>query len=299
MNIARLCLLALAISVAPLKSWAQGTITDGDVSLSVSGFGTSGMFLTTGGFGETDQLFAAGYWFRTGADTQEYAITSSSPDSESYVGNIATLTWNNAGDRGLFGAEVVIRVQDSGDGRAQVITTLEIIVLDGISSADVFFYADPDLDFGASNDSAEFFIVSQEDFTAPAFHVFDDSCMDITAISLNDDPVEISAADAWQVAPFAALANSLNDAAITDLDNSGLPFGPGDFTGAFQFEDQPLNLQWFGILDYTPAGQVRGANDELCGEPETVPVPGPGPIPLGILMLLMIGAAWQARSRLI
>jgi hypothetical protein len=42
-------------------------------------------------------------------------------------------------------------------------------------------------------------------------------------------------AGAYQVTPWRALLQSLTDGNVDDLDNSGLPFGPADFTGAFQW----------------------------------------------------------------
>ena len=42
-------------------------------------------------------------------------------------------------------------------------------------------------------------------------------------------------ASAWQVQSFAGLRTLLDDGAITNLNNTGLPFAPGDFTGAFQW----------------------------------------------------------------
>jgi len=39
----------------------------------------------------------------------------------------------------------------------------------------------------------------------------------------------------YQVTPFQDLRTELNDTDVDDPDGSGLPFGPGDFTGAYQF----------------------------------------------------------------
>ena len=42
-------------------------------------------------------------------------------------------------------------------------------------------------------------------------------------------------ADAYQVTPWRALLQDLTDGNVDDLDNSGLPFGPADLTGALQW----------------------------------------------------------------
>jgi hypothetical protein len=44
-------------------------------------------------------------------------------------------------------------------------------------------------------------------------------------------------ANAYQAQAFSGLQTSLTNATITNLNNTGLPFGPGDFTGAFQWNN--------------------------------------------------------------
>jgi len=287
----------LFLLTLPAQVLAAGSISDGLVSVDITAFGANGMSINTNGFGSTDQVFSVGYWYRADSDTQEYPVTGSTPDSESYVGDTATLGYDDVGGRGLFSAEVVVTVEDRAPVGAQILYSLSLTPLDGIGTADVFFYADPDLDSGSGDDSAELIFIDDE-VTTDAFLVYDQSCMEIAGLSLNNDPVEILSADSYQAASFSALVSALNDAFVTDLDNSGLPFGPGDFTGAFQFADQGFNLQWYGVMNFTEQGQVSSVGGRFCGATE-VTVPGPGPVPLAILALLMLGGAWHFRGRFI
>lgn len=42
-------------------------------------------------------------------------------------------------------------------------------------------------------------------------------------------------ATAYQVTPWRTLLGDLTDGNVDDFDDSGLPFGPADFTGGFQW----------------------------------------------------------------
>ena len=41
--------------------------------------------------------------------------------------------------------------------------------------------------------------------------------------------------ETYMVEQFSLLLGLLNDDSVTDFDNLGLPFGPADFTGAYQW----------------------------------------------------------------
>lgn len=57
----------------------------------------------------------------------------------------------------------------------------------------------------------------------------------VEAANITDGGTAGSGADAFRVAAYPVLRDLLNDASITNLDNSGLPFAPGDFSAAYQW----------------------------------------------------------------
>ncbi|MBC8188566.1 MAG: hypothetical protein H8E78_10260 [Proteobacteria bacterium] len=76
----------------------------------------------------------------------------------------------------------------------------------------------------------------------------------------NPDGIEIDVSDgadsapmighgatAYQVTPWRTLLRDLTDGNVDDFDDSGLPFGPADFTGGFQWSTTitPGSAQFF------------------------------------------------------
>jgi len=287
--------ILLVLFLIPLQSFAQGTISDGAVSLDVLSFSSEGVYINTSGIGADDQVYSTGFWYRTGQDTQEYPVTSVIPDNQVYAGNLATLTYNDVGGRGLFSAEVFINIQESMGDDPGIIYSLRMTPLDGASTVDVFFYADPDMDDGSDNDSGYFNDMGGGEW---GLVVSDQTCMEMFAITRVADVRGYTFADSYQAMPFANLLGLLNDTLQTDLDNSGLPFGPGDFTAAFQYSgNDTIGRTWSGVMSFFEQGDEN--RPPCTAYSEYVPVPGPNRIALAILAMLMLGGAWHFRGRFI
>ena len=77
---------------------------------------------------------------------------------------------------------------------------------------------------------------------------------------------------AYQVTVFASLRSMLEDGDVTTLDNSGLPFAPGDFTGAFQWTldlapgESATVCATFGVNDGAPECGGSAGPDFVRGD---------------------------------
>ncbi len=94
--------LALAaVCTLASNAWAQGTLTSGSTTLSFVGTpfgtGTGNANLSFGGSLLTDQLFRNGWAYNQGVGTSNRPFSSLDTPTQSYVGNVATLSWTNAG----------------------------------------------------------------------------------------------------------------------------------------------------------------------------------------------------------
>jgi hypothetical protein len=101
--------------LAAAPAAGQGTITDGTVSYSytsVNGSASSNDFFVGG----MDHLFQSWWWLRFSGQTSETALPTPSP--QSYVGNVATLTWADIGPFGEFDASLVVTLTDNGGNSA-------------------------------------------------------------------------------------------------------------------------------------------------------------------------------------
>lgn len=214
----------LALSAAALS---QGVITDGDARWEYNGV-RSGDFQPDS---TTDHLFENWWWYRVnsavGNDTKENQFGLPA-DSQSYVGNVATLGWSFSIDdpRGgidIFDARLRVQLNDGGSP-GEAIVMQEMLITNtgtGSLSISIFNFADFDVSGSFGNDSAT---ISGDTMT-----ITDGTTSDYIEFFGLD-------ADAFQAQAFPGLGNALDDGGITNLNNSGLPFGPGDFTGAFQWD---------------------------------------------------------------
>ncbi len=215
--------LGIAVSLSSLASagHAQGTITDGTSSMAwapVSAFNpadgpTAG--LVVAGVSQTYQVW---FFVRGAGLTAERPLPA--PDTASYVGGVATLGWTNFLGTGL-GGTLVYTLVSTGPGSAQL--AAELTVRNGGSASipiELFCYVDVDAAGTDANDSAAF---------VDGFIDVTDGATTVTIAARGSVP------DALQVGPYPTFLRSLQDATPTNLDNTGLPFGPGDFAMAVQW----------------------------------------------------------------
>lgn len=170
-----------------------------------------------------DHLFEHGWWFRASGDTQETEFGL--PLTTDYTGNTSVILWDPLPGLPDVAVQEVAQVFDSGvpmlgdKGWVRVDLTITNNGATDLLGFNVFHMMDIDL-AGASNDSA----VLDEGWVGPYMALSDPSGNIAGYIGVFSD--------AYLVRPFGATSvrSVLNDAAVTDFDNSGLPFGPADIT---------------------------------------------------------------------
>jgi hypothetical protein len=201
---------------------AQGTFSDAPASVTIP----PGHFDTTPsadmvGVSATlqqDHIFEDGWWYRVQGDAAETAFPA--PDGQDYTGNAATITWNNVNGRGFAAALDLAILNDGNRGslyQSLVITNNNQAVL----TIDIFHCTDLDLRGTAEGDSA----ATQE--TNTLFRITD-----------SGQYADYIGGDTYIVRPFGDptdVPGLLSDGNVTNFDNSGLPFGPGDVTFGSQW----------------------------------------------------------------
>ncbi|MBL8297331.1 MAG: hypothetical protein JNN30_03185 [Rhodanobacteraceae bacterium] len=211
-------------------AFAQGTIIDGPATFILNGtpFDASptgnftGVSVTT-----QDHLFETGWYFRVAGDTREFFFPV--PTTQNYTGNTSTLDWVDVGTRGLFSARQVAVVTNFSGPSGRVEQTMTITNLSQSTPLviNIFHMLDYDVQPTAGNDSATQIGTTRIGLTDPG--------------GATGEYVAIGA-DAYLVRPFGAadLGAVLDDAVANNFDNSGLPFGPGDFTSGMQWANRTI-----------------------------------------------------------
>lgn len=187
-----------------------------------------------------DRLWASGWAYRLAGGTQESNLGI--PDSSSYNGNIAYYEWNNVNNLGVFKANMVVELTQPVAGEAVL---LKVLSIENISNApitiDIFSYEDFDINATFTNDTAA--LTNDPDY--------------ITVIDTADlAEYRGGGNDSYQVTVFQELLLALEDVGITNFDNTGLPFGPGDFTAGFQWSG--IEIPRFGVYTLETVSSFGG-----------------------------------------
>lgn len=207
-------------STALAQTGSGGTVSQGFSSFTLGDIGTGPSDqpfadFSVGGTGNPDHLFQNWWWFRVQGDTNETAFNSAT--SWSYTGNTARLEFSTAS----FDAVIQFTVTSIRNGLGVLTTTATVFNTSNDSlNLNLFNYSDLDMNETAGNDSADLNGVN---------------IIRVTDGGSTGWRANYEGTDAYQVASFAGLRNLLNDPNADDLNNTGLPFGPGDWTGAFQW----------------------------------------------------------------
>ena len=205
-------LLSVALSASAM---AQGIITDGDARFEFHNSFDPGR-ASFQPDGSTDHLYENWWWYRVDGATDESSVLWF-PTDQSYVGNVATL----GASEPSFDWELTVTLTDgAAPGQAQIVERMTLANTTGSPiSVALFNYAD--IDVGNTSGSNGAILVNPE----------------LMRISDGPDFAEFLGvgADAWEVQVWSDLRDDLDDGGITNLSNTGLPFGPDDFTGAFQW----------------------------------------------------------------
>lgn len=230
MFFARSALGLLALACAG-SAFAQGTITDGAATFArtATPFDNTptGNFTGVSATTTQDHLFETGWFFRVAGDTREFPIGA--PSTQNYAAATSTLNWTDVAARGLFSAQEVSTVTNFSGPSGRIEMTLTITNLSASTPLviDIFHMLDFDLQPTAGNDSATQIGTTRMGLTDPG--------------GATAEYVGINAT-AYMVRPFGGtdLGAVLDDTAVTNLDNSGLPFGPADFTSAMQWANRTI-----------------------------------------------------------
>ena len=216
-------------SNAPLG--APSVITSGNATVSWDTTVTGATANCNFTYSAIDHCFQHSWFFRAAGDTQETQV----PIPDNVVVNVDELTasWNDVAGRGLFSAELTLRVFDAANGTAEWRQALTITALSPAAvDLRVFHYVDFDLAAPGAD-------------TAVLVHAND-------LIEVSDEAVHMFyrgvGADVHEVRTFDSLRAALLDTGITELANTGLPFAGSDFTGALQWNHRlvpgyPVSLE--------------------------------------------------------
>lgn len=233
--LALVCLLTLTWTGAV---HAQGTITDDEASFvrgpSAWDGSPDGNFTGVSPTLTQDHLYETGWAFRVMGNVQETFFPA--PDTQNYNSPQSVHTWNSLAGA-LFSAVETSVVTDL-DGTlgptpsGSVTMTMTITNLSPIDSLtlDLFHMADFDAPPSAGDDSALLLAGP----SSPVIRINDAASN--FAVYTGDD------ADAYLVRPFGAtdIGAVLGNAMVDEFGNTGLPFGPGDFTGGVQWNDRVI-----------------------------------------------------------
>lgn len=275
-------LLALGVFASP-AAWAIGTVTDGGVTFGYTvDFATSrGDTVNTDftGAAAGDQLFESWWFFRVAGDGRETAFGI--PDLEDYTlngGSVGRLTWTDPGGAGLFDARLGFEVIETGAGQGVVFQNLTVFNTSlSVLDIDIFHYTDLDLSGSFNDDNAA--LVANPDGIEMAI-----------SDGASTAPFIGYGADAYQVTRYRTLLNRLTNNGVTNLNDSGLPFGGGggdDFTGAFQWSSS------IGVGS-RESFLVQFGSDSPLLDPSLSQVPEPGP---AVLMALGLAGLASLRRR--
>jgi hypothetical protein len=282
--ITRVSMLAALAAALPMPADAIGSITSGDVTFAYTSFAQGNNDTTNADFtgaGPNDQVYESWWFFRVSGDGRETAF--SAPDAEDYsLGDYATLDWTDVAGRGLFDATLNVAVIDPGVG-GNLFQEMNVTALADLT-IDVFHYSDFDVAGSAGSDSASLISAGPD-----------------VEIGISDGggtivPFVGYGANGFKVTDWSngggsrSLLRDLTDNNTDDLDDSGLPFAAGDFTGGFQWT---LNL----VAGETATLLTQFGTDAPLLPPSAMPAPEPGSAILMGLGLLGLGIQGRRTRR--
>lgn len=260
MTIARTLSLASLALLAPhalAGGPAPGAVTDGAASYAFDDdqFIDGEADWTPNAAVGADQLFQSWWWYRVDGENFETPFDEGLPEFTEYFGNTASFQGTEA--NGL----AYLMTWSVNDATGTLSTTIRVTNTNSVPLVlNLYHYADLDLAGTIGSDEA-----------TPAGP---------TSMNVFDEGIEVlytgQDADLWMAGNFPAVRDVLTDNAAQDLDNTGLDFGPGDFAGAFQWQDRTL-----------------GAGETLSFTATLDAVPSPG----GVVVLAIAGVGALRRRR--
>jgi hypothetical protein len=255
----------VGVAVAAPLAAVGGTIQDQAVSFTYPAvhWGSTAAADMAGAWsaGASDPLRGSGWWYRVvGSDTREYPLPA--PDTENYAaGHTLTLTWANVHGKG-FSVREDTAVFDGERPSGAFTSQLQVEnVSASVLEIEVFHYLDVDVPGNSDDDKVS--------SLTPAYLRFSDLGGSVIRYrsGYSSGTGVSNAARHFQVGAYPGLRDALNDAAVTDLSDSGAPFGPGNATAAYQwrFTMQPgsqaraqVSVTFREPTNYVKAGRHSG-----------------------------------------
>lgn len=247
-------LIALAFFAVATVGMAQVMITDGTSSFGwSSNANLTGAAVRTGSGGGTgntytvngssDQAFQEWWWYRVnGVNSREFALSNQSA-APVISGNNMILAYREPEG---FTSTLHYTINNTPGGA--LVTGTNFIKNEGnvALSLSLFNYIDYDIGGTATGDRATMLSPNP----ATRWAIFD------PAVLINAEYRAIDASN-YQVTAFPVLRGSLTDTGVTTLNNTGLPFGAGDFTGGLEWQftldpNQEIALQTSRLLNPVP-----------------------------------------------
>jgi hypothetical protein len=241
--------LALALIACQTNVQAQFTITPGGANSGIGAFQNGAIATSLTGTGQAtanlrpgtststpDHLFQSAWWFRGPSDTREFAFGNGSSGSLTVSGSIVG-TNDGTLDTGGYdytASNTAASYSFTSNQRWQIFnpsntagTNVQVLASNTITntgssnaSFSMFFYQDFDIGGTAATDSGS--------LLSPNY-------MQIVEGANTADWVGF-AANAYRAGAFSGTRLGLQDAVLDNFADEGLPFGPGDFTGAYQWD---------------------------------------------------------------
>ena len=175
-----------------------------------------------------DHFYQNWWWYRGEGDSREFALSNQTAGVA--AGNTALLTYLEPVAGVADAVEFTLNYQLQGVSSTEAIIRIDWSVTNKTGDPleiDFFAYMDVDLNGFAGDDSADLI-----DFGPSLGQIqVTDGALQMDLISDIVQGIELTG---WEIDAFPVARNKLADPDLDDLTNSGSPFGPGDFAGAFQ-----------------------------------------------------------------
>lgn len=224
LSLAATAVLAASTDALATISLVSGNATYANTVPTSATSSTAGVsnFRPEGG-ATTDHLFAnTWHWRINGVDTREFVFHSGAGFGFVEAGSgtaVGTQSWTGLG--GVFSAVLTSTLIDGGAaGQAMLVQSMQIINT-GAAALDISLFNFADYDVGGTFPGDTASLVGTNTFDIV------DGANFVQHLG--------QSADDWQVTAFNTLYTGLTNASVTNLNNTGLPFGPGDYTGAHQW----------------------------------------------------------------
>lgn len=250
----------LLLAWTPLAAAAGGTVQDQAVSLTYSSGHWSGApnaALHGTDASGANPLFRTGWWYRIdGVDTRENPFPP--PDSQSYgADGLLVAEWNNVDGKGFFARERTWVFDDEGPSGGFVSNMAVNWGSNPGHGITLFHFLDVDVAGTFQNDSA----IGR----GPGYVKITDGASTIRYVGSFPEHHMVASYDNLN---GGEIKRRLNDAVVDDLDDTGLPFGPGDVTAGFQFRTfAPFGWARVMVSSNQARDYTRGVGDFLGPTP--------------------------------